>query len=186
MAGKLAGKKVLMVVAPDQFRDEELLEPKRILETAGATVKVASTKASAAKGMLGATVKPDLVLSAARPDEYDAVVVVGGMGSPKYLWGDASLHDVLRKTFAAGRVIGGICLSGAALARAGVLREKEATVYKTPDSLAELSEGGARFVDKPVIVSGNVITANGPQAATAFGNALVQAIALTTTATKAS
>jgi deglycase len=186
MANEIAGKKILMVIAPDQFRDEELAEPKRVLEAAGATVTIASPRTGTAKGMLGATVKPDLALSAVRPDAFDAVVVVGGSGSPKFLWGDPALHDVLKKTHAAGRVVGGICLSGAALARAGVLRDKEATVYKTADSLAELSEGGARFVDKPVVTSGNVVTANGPQAAKAFGDALVQAMSRARTSTKAS
>jgi protease I len=176
MADKLKGKKVLMVIAPEEFRDEELLEPKRVLEKEGASVTVASTRGGKATGMLGAAVTPDAVLASVQPSDYDAVVVVGGMGSPRFLWGDATLHRVLRETLDAGRVVGGICLSGAALARAGVLRGLDATVYETSDSLAELTNGGARFVGKPVVRSGNVVTANGPAAATQFGNVLVEAI----------
>ena len=58
---RLTGNKILMVIAPDQFRDEELLTPKEVLTQSGATVVVASTQTGEAKGMLGARVTPDIV-----------------------------------------------------------------------------------------------------------------------------
>ncbi len=177
MSAKLHGKKVLMVIAPDQFRDEELLEPKKILEGEGAAVAVARTRAGLAQGMLGARISPELVLERVQASDFDGVVVVGGMGSPQHLWGDAKLHDLLRKTLESGKVVGGICLSGAVLARAGILRGKDATVYSTPESLAELSLGGAKYVEKPVVRAGNVVTASGPAAAAEFGRSLVDAMA---------
>jgi protease I len=74
----LKGIHVLMVVAPQNFRDEELLHPKAVFEREGAVVDVASTTADVARGMLGAEVKPDLVLSAVDPHRYAAIVLVGG------------------------------------------------------------------------------------------------------------
>lgn len=176
---KLAGRRVLMVVAPDQFRDEELLEPKKILEQEGAEVIVASTKPGEARGMLGARVTPDRQLSEVKASEFDAVTVVGGMGSPQYLWDNSTLHDILREMKQAEKVVSAICLSGAALAKAGVLEGKAATVWPMPDSLKALEEGKAKYEESPVVQDGRVITANGPEAARQFGQAIVKELSRT-------
>jgi len=173
---KLTGKKVLMVIAPEDFRDEELATPKAILEKDGATVTVASTRAGACSGMLGARVTPDTTLAAESAETYDAVVVVGGGGSPAHLWGNAALAQILRDAKTANKVIAGICLSGAALARAGVLAGKNATVWRTDESIAEMREGRAKLSDAPVVVDGRVVTANGPDAANDFGRKIAQLI----------
>ncbi len=173
----LRGKKVLLVIAPEHFRDEELLEPRRILSERGATVAVASTRGGTAHGMLGAEVTPDLLVSDARATDYDAVVVVGGMGSPTHLWNDAALHTLLREAHAARRVVAGICLSGAVLAKAGVLRGLRATVYSTPESLRALSAGGATYMPQGVVVDGRVVTAEGPPVARAFAEKIAIALA---------
>ena len=171
---KLSGKNVLMVIAPENFRDEELAEPKAILEGDGAKVTVASTKVGACKGMLGATVTPDTTLASESASRYDAVIVIGGNGSPAHLWGNASLHQILRDAKQANKVIGGICLSGAALARAGVLAGKHATVWRTDASVAEMRKGDAKLEESPVVDDGKLVTANGPAAATDFGRKLAQ------------
>jgi protease I len=173
---KLTGKTVLMVIAPQDFRDEELANPKAILEKEGASVTVASTKTGTCKGMLGATVKSDTTIASesGNANHYDAVVVIGGNGSPEHLWGNTSLHQILRDAKQANKVIGGICLSGAALARAGVLAGKHATVWRTDASVAEMRKGDAKLEESPVVVDGKVVTANGPAAATDFGRKLVQ------------
>ena len=171
---KLTGKNVLMVIAPDGFRDEELANPKGILEKDGAKVTIASTKRGACSGMLGARVTADAAVSEAKASDYDAVVVVGGSGSPAHLWGSAPLHQILRDAKQANKVIGGICLSGAALARAGVLAGKNATVWRTDESIAEMREGKAKLSDAPVVVDGKIVTANGPEAANDFGRKLAQ------------
>lgn len=170
----LSGKKVLMVIAPKEFRDEELLEPRGILERAGAIVSVASTAPGECSGMLGATTRADLAIKDARAADYDAVVVVGGMGSPTHLWGNGALHGLLRDAQKGGKVIGGICLSGAALARAGVLEGKKATVWRTPESLAEMEKGKAKTLTEKVVVDGKVVTANGPEAAKEFGKEIAR------------
>lgn len=174
---KLSGKKVLMVIAPDQFRDEELLVPRRMLEAAGAEVLVASRSKMECQGMLGAKVKPDMLISEARINEFDAIVVVGGMGSPEYLWGDAMLHALLAKCHAANKPTTAICLSGAVLARAGVLRGHRATVYKTPETMKEFEKGGAHYSGEAVTVDGNLITGENPDAAQKFAEALVEKLA---------
>lgn len=179
---KLTGKRVVMVIAPDQFRDEELLVPRQIMEDAGAMVKVASRSKMDCNGMLGATVRPDMLISEVTMKDYDAIVVVGGMGSPDYLWGDTLLHALLAEANAAHKITAGICLSGAVLARAGVLKGHRATVYKTPESMKEFEKGGATYTGEPVTVDGNLVTGENPDAAKRFGETLVERIAVSTVA----
>jgi protease I len=108
---------------------------------------------------------------------YDAVVVVGGMGSPAHLWKDADLHGLIRQMKEADKVVSAICLSGAALAEAGVLEGKRATVWPMPESLDALARGGAQYEEKPVVKDGKLITANGPEAADEFGQAIAGELA---------
>ena len=75
----MAGKRVLMVIAPENFRDEEYLHTREELERAKASITVASTKTTTARGMLGATVTPDLKLEQVDVDDYDAVIFVGAV-----------------------------------------------------------------------------------------------------------
>lgn len=171
---RIDGKRVLFVIAPESFRDEELFEPKSVLEARGASVTVACKRLGTAMGMLGKSYKPEKLLSEVSGREFDAVAVVGGMGSPAHLWGDETLHKILQDAERANRVVAGICLSGAALARAGVLDGKQATVYKTKESLAEMKRGGASYVEKDVVVTGRTVTASGPHVARQFGEEIAK------------
>ncbi len=173
----LSGKTVLFMISQENFRDEELADPREELVAAGATVVVAARDKAPARGMLGAVENPALRIRDAKATDYDAVVAVGGRGTPEHLWNDESAHRLLREARAAGKVVGGICLSGATLAIAGVLKGVDATCYVTDASRKEMLKGGAIFVEKPVVVSGKVVTANGPGAARDFGRALVAAMA---------
>ncbi len=173
----LTGKRVLFVISQESFRDEELAHPREEVVAAGATALVAAREKAPARGMLGAVANPDLRIRDAKAADYDAVVAVGGRGTPEHLWNDEDCHRLLREARAAGKVVGGICLSGATLAIAGVLRGVEATCYVTDASRKEMQKGGAIFVERPVGVSGRIVTANGPGAARDFGKALVAAIA---------
>ena len=169
---RLQGIRVLMVIAPEEFRDEELLTPQEILTDNGARVDVASTRSGEASGMLGATVKPNLVLADAKAQDYQALIVVGGMGSPEHLWHEPKLHQLLQELHKSGKVVAGICLSGAVLANAGVLNGRKATVYATPESLQALKDGKAQYIEEPVVHDGKVITADGPEAAEEFGETI--------------
>ena len=174
---RLAGTRFLMVIAQSDFRDEELLEPKQVLEAEGAQVTVASTKAGEATGMLGAKVTPDTTLDAVKSADFRGISVVGGMGSPEFLWANETLHKLVQEFNRDQKVVAAICLSGAALAKAGVLQNRKATVWEMPESVAALEEGKATFVKEPVVQDGHVITANGPEAATEYGHKIVEQLA---------
>jgi len=165
-------RKVLFVVAPERFRDEELLEPKRILEHHGAAVTVASTRSGTAVGMLGAKVAVDCLVQGADAASYDALAIAGGAGAPAHLWDSEPLRRLAKAIHAAGKPVGAICLSPPVLARAGLLAGKRATTYPADRAVAELKRGGATYVQEAVVRDGTILTASGPEAAAAFGETL--------------
>jgi deglycase len=165
---------VLYIVAPERFRDEELLEPKRLLEAGGATVTVASTRPGTATGMLGARIAVACTVQQADAAAYDALVLAGGAGAPLHLWDSEPLRALVRSLQAAGRPIGAICLSPPVLARAGILAGKRATTFPADRAILELKHGGAVYVREPVVQDGTIVTASGPEAATAFGETLAR------------
>lgn len=176
MANRLEGIRVLSVISPQNFRDEEYLEPRKILESEGAIVKVASTSLDEAKGMLGLKVKPDLSLTDVDVTDFNAVIVAGGSGTPQYLWGNSLLHYILKEAIKQSKVVAAICLAPAILAEAGLLKGLTATVFPSSDAIAKLRNGGAKYVDQPVVVEEKIITGRDPSAASVFGKAVAQAI----------
>lgn len=167
---------VVMVIAPQNFRDEELLVPKQVLEEAGFGTVVASTRMGEARGMLGATVSVEAVLDDIDPTQYEGMVIVGGSGSREHLWENTRLHQLAREFHSMDKTVGAICLSPVVLARAGLLDGRRATVFADAEAISELEKGGASYVQKPVVVSRGVITAEGPKAAREFGAELVRSL----------
>jgi protease I len=169
----LSGKKVVMIIAPKDFRDEELLEPMVILLDKGAKVIVASSSLDTATGMSGAKIKPDILVKDIQPKDWDAIVLIGGQGAKTY-WDDKVVHNILKEAVKENKVIGAICIAPITLANAGILKGKKATVW---DGVADkIKSKGAIYTKSDVQQDGKIITANGPQAAGKFGEALVGAL----------
>ncbi|MFH1820862.1 MAG: DJ-1/PfpI family protein [Methanobacteriota archaeon] len=163
-----------MIIAPENFRDEELLHTKEELDKAGVETSIASTKTTEAKGMLGVKVTPDIKLVQVKVDDYDAVVFVGGSGSAAYFKDDCAL-SIAREASKRGKKVCAICIAPVVLANAGLLKGKRATVFPG-DYVKDIVNKGAAYTGKPVEVDGNVITANGPAAAREFGRAIAKAL----------
>ncbi len=166
-------KKVVMIIAQNQFRDEELLQPKEILEKAGVVVKVASSSTSEAEGMLGAKVKPDFLISEVNINDYDAIVFVGGSGASEY-WESPVAQKLAKDANSAGKIVAAICLAPLTLANAGILEGKKVTAWETQSQ--KLRDKGAFFTGRKVQKDGNLITASGPIAANEFGQAILEAL----------
>jgi protease I len=175
-SNKLQGVRVLMVIAPERFRDEELAEPKRILQQQGATVVVASTKQGPARGMLGMTVVPECTIDQSASRDYHAIVVVGGTGAQEFLWNNASLHNLLKQFNGEKKIVSSICLGGAVLARAGVIAGRQATVLATPESIQAMRDGNAIYKPEHIVQDSNAITADGPDVSANFAETLVSAL----------
>ncbi|MEM7822062.1 MAG: DJ-1/PfpI family protein [Candidatus Aenigmatarchaeota archaeon] len=171
----LEGKKVLMIVAPNNFRDEELLKPKEILEKAKAEVKIASKSVATARGMLGASVSVDLDLSEVEVKSYDAVIFVGGTGAQVY-FDDPTALKIAKEAYEQRKIVGAICIAPSILANAGILEGKRATAW--PSEVSNLEARGAKYTGELVTVDGNIITAKGPEAASQFGRAIAEALKL--------
>ena len=165
--------KVLVVIAPERYRDEELDEPLAVFRRSGISWDIASVTKGSCSGMLGGNAQATLSLREADPALYDGIVIIGGTGAPAHLWGNRDLAGLVTAFFTAKKPVAAICLSPVVLARAGILQGRNATVFRTPDSIAELTKGGAILANKPVVEDDTVITADGPAAASAFGKAVV-------------
>ena len=166
-------KKVLFIIAPVNFRDEEYLYPREILEQEGIKVSVASKSLDEARGMLGARVEPDLLLSEVKVEEYDAIVFVGGIGAKVY-WNDEEALRICQEAVSEGKILAAICIAPVTLAHAEVLEGVKATVW--PSEKDQLVEKGAVYTGREVEVDGKVITGNGPDAARDFGNKILEAL----------
>lgn len=168
--------RVLVVIAPEQFRDEELFEPVNLFRREGIEYEIASTRKVIAHGMLGGRAEATLALNEVKPERYDGIVVVGGIGSERHLWGSRELRELVTRFGKEGKVVAAICLSPVALGRAGVLKGKRATVFRTPATVQELKACGADLSADDVVADGRVITANGPPAARRFAEEIVKAL----------
>lgn len=177
MAGEEVGamKKVIMIIAQENFRDEELLQPKEVLEKNGIEVKIASTSLNPASGMLGVKVKPDILLKDVNLKEFAAVIFVGGIGSGQY-WDDPVAHRLAKEGINTDKIVAAICIAPVTLAKAGILKGKRATVWSS--EAGQLKAAGANYTGRAVEKDGNIITASGPTTAREFGEELVKALLL--------
>lgn len=164
---------VLMVIAPETFRDEEYEQPKGVLVAHGHAVTTASTRPGPCTGKLGLVAVADISIEDALPRPFDAVVFVGGAGSSVY-FDDATAHRLAQTALERGAVVGAICIAPSILARAGLLRGVRATAYPTQEQ--DLTDHGALWTGEAVTVDGRIVTANGPEAAIAFGEAIARAL----------
>ncbi len=160
-----------MIIAPENFRDEEYFEPKKVFQDEGFEVVTASRRSGEVKGMLGKKAVAGMRLADARPEDFDAVVLVGGSGASAY-FEDEYVHSLLRRFVEAGKVTGAICISPNTLANAGLLEGKNATVYGDDESIANLKEHGCNYTGLDITIDGNIITASGPKEAKEFGKEL--------------
>jgi len=177
--GKLEQKKIVMVIAFRDFRDVEYFQPKEILEKAGAEVITASNKKGTAIGADGGDTEVQLLVSEVNPEEFDAILFIGGPGALDALDNEDS-YKLLREASEKRKLIGAICISPVILAKAGILKGKKATVWSAPfdkSSQRTLEENGAIYEGKSVVIDGKIVTANGPQSAKEFGETVARILA---------
>ena len=157
---------VIMIIAPEKFRDEELFETKEILEERGHTITIASTKKGTCKGMLGRTADAEIILNDVHWHNFDAVIFVGGSGT-ELLYNNKEAIRIAQEMHTKGKLVAAICLAPVILANAGLLKGVNATVYET--AIKMIQNKGALYTGTGVTVDENIVTANGPQSAKAFG-----------------
>lgn len=169
-------KKIAMIIAFQDFRDEEYFIPKNIFLGEGVEVKTVSSKKGEATGTYGGVIDVDLTLEDLEVSDFDVILFVGGSGAAKYV-NDDKCHQIARQAISEGKVLGAICIAPTILARAGVLKNKKATVWSSTldkSAVKVLKEEGADYQSQAVVVDGKIITGVGPQAARKFGETIVR------------
>lgn len=165
--------KILMVTAPNNFRDEELFIPKEKFENAGHEVVIASNKVGVCKGTLSGEISSDMLLKDVNVDDFQAVVFVGGTGSDVF-FNDENALKIAREADKKGKVLSAICIAPMVLANAGVLTGKKATVWSGESE--NLKSKSVIYTGESVTVDGKIITGNGPASAELFGEKICEAI----------
>lgn len=167
-------KSVLMVIAHQDFRDDEYVASHDLFTKAGITVTVASTDTTPARGSLSMIVTPDITFEEVVPDDYDAIVVIGGTGC-ETLWDNEVLHEIVREFHRESKTVAAICLAPVVLGRAGILKDINVTVYPTAQD--EIDICGGVYTGANVEVCENIITSSGPRAAKDFAQTILNTLA---------
>jgi protease I len=176
---QLNGKKVA-ILATDGFEQDELLSPLEALRDAGADVQVVSpSEESKIKGWKhtdwGKKVKVDLPLNEANGEEFDALVLPGGVMNPDHLRRDPLVLEFVKSFFNSGKPVGAICHGPWTLIDAGVVRGRKMTSYETIQT--DLKNAGANWVDEEVVVDNGLVTSRKPDDLPAFNAKLIEEIA---------
>jgi protease I len=172
----LNNKKILFILPYEDYSDRELDIPRNLFGMFGAEIIIASSSLGTATGRDGGSVETDCLLSDIKPEDYDAVVFVGGVGSVA-LQNNEDAHRIARGTLSNGKVLGAICIAPVILAKAGVLSGLQATVWSDNGNsgpIEELVRAKAEYIGEEVVVDGRLVTANGPAAAENFARAIIK------------
>lgn len=175
MTDVLKGKKVA-ILAADMFERVELEEPRKALEDAGADVEVVSIHDGEIKGFdhfePANTVQVDHTVDEVSPDDYDALLVPGGVGNPDQLRGDENAVSFVRGFDAAGKPMAVICHGPWVLVESGVVRGRRVTSWPTLET--DIRNAGGEWTDEEVVVDGNIVTSRGPGTSLEFSLTLVE------------
>jgi protease I len=170
--------KRVMILATDGFEQSELTGPKERLEAAGFETVVVSPKEGEIKGWKhtrwGDPVEVDLALDQAGADDFDALVLPGGVMNADKLRTEDKAVQLVRDFLDADKTVAAICHGPWLLAEAGVIRGK--TVTSWPSIRTDLKNAGANVIDQEVATDGNLITSRKPDDIPAFSDALIEAL----------
>ncbi len=171
-------KSRILIIATDGFEQSELFDPRDALIGARADVKLAAPQRHPIQGMRhaekGATISPDLTLEEVDPDDYDALIIPGGVANPDALRLEEKAIEIVRAFHRAGKPVAAICHGPWLLAEADILRGR--TVTGWPSIHTDLANAGATVLDREVVIDGNLITSRKPDDIPAFIDAIKSAV----------
>ena len=175
MANELRNKRVAALV-DNGFEQSELLEPKKALEEAGAQVDIVSPQAERVKGWQhtnwGQEVAVDKRLDRAKADEYDALLLPGGVMNPDRLRINAAAVQFIKGFVEAGKPIAAICHGPWTLIEAGAVTGRKLTSW--PSLATDLRNAGAQWVDQEVVVDNGLVTSRKPDDIPAFTRKIIE------------
>jgi protease I len=175
----LNGKKVAILVANEGVEQIELTSPREALEDAGATVQLLAPEAGEVQAFnhldKADTFAVDSAVGEASADDFDALVLPGGVANPDQLRGDAAAIEFIQLLAAANKPIGVICHGPWTLINAGLVHGREMTSW--PSLELDITNAGGRWVDREVVIDNGVISSRNPDDLPAFNAAIVETFA---------
>jgi protease I len=186
MASNLKGKKIA-ILATDGFEQVELTEPRKALDAAGAETVLIAPKSGEIKGWKfkewGDSIKVDKKLEDADPNDYDALVLPGGVMNPDHLRMEPAAVNFVRQFVSSGKTVAAICHGPWMLLEAGAVSGK--TITSWPSIKTDLKNAGAKWVDQEVATDGQFITSRKPDDIPAFSRTIIEAVSQSSQRTRA-
>jgi protease I len=179
MAGqKLSGKRVA-ILATDGVEQVELTEPRKALDEAGAKTTLVSPKEGKIKGWQhdhwGDELPVDLPLERARADDFDALMLPGGVMNPDHLRSEPQAVDFVRDFFRSGKPIAAICHGPWMLVEAGAVQGR--TITSWPSLETDIRNAGGDWVDREVATDEGIVTSRKPDDIPAFNRKMIEEFA---------
>ena len=169
----------ILMLATDGFENDELFKPRQALIDAGAKVTLASIKTDPIQGEKAGekadTITPDITLDEVDTDDYDAIVLPGGVGNPDKMRMEERAIEIIQDFAEDEKIIAAICHAPWLLIEADVVDGRQMTSW--PSVRTDLENAGADVVDEAVVVDGNFITSRNPDDIPAFNQAIIAALA---------
>ena len=172
--------KHVLILATDGFEQSELFKPRQALIDAGVRVTLASIKTDPIQGVVNdsekaETITPDITLEQVDIDDYDALLLPGGVGNPDKMRLEETAVNIVEDLVDADKTVAAICHAPWLLVEADVVDGRRVTSW--PSVRTDLTNAGADVVDEEVVVDGNLITSRKPDDIPAFVDALLKALA---------
>jgi protease I len=168
----------VLIVATDGFEESELFGPREILMEKGARVSLASPSLSPIQATVhddpGKTIRPDLLVANAKAEDFDALLLPGGVRNPDALRTNGAVIALIQAFAKAGKPVAAICHGPWLLVEADVLRGRRATSW--PSIRTDLRNAGADVVDESAVTDGNIVTSREPGDVPDFTDALIALI----------
>jgi protease I len=178
VADKLQGKRVAFL-ATDMVEQVELTEPWKAVKEAGATPELVSLEEGEIQAFdhydKADTFKVDRTVEEASADDYDALVIPGGVGNPDTMRGDENAVQLVRDFFEQGKPVGVICHGPWMLVEAGVVRDRKVTSW--PSLQTDIRNAGGNWVDEEVVVDQGLVTSRKPDDIPAFNDKMIEEFA---------
>src|ERR1700736_2061227 len=175
MAKQLEGKKVAILVA-DGFEQVEMTKPRAALDAEGAETKIVSIKSGQIQGMhhadKGDKFNVDIALDDVHPEDFDALMIPGGLMNPDTLRSTPPAVEFARHFFEEGKPVAAICHAPWVLIDAGVVRGRTLTSW--PAIKTDVKNAGGNWVDKEVVVDNGLVTSRKPDDIPAFNKKMIE------------
>lgn len=170
----LKGKKVAILVA-DGFEEVELVEPRKALDQAGAQTSIVSPKKDRVRGwkstQWGDELPVDVPIDQARPEDFDALLLPGGVMNPDKLRMDPKAVAFVKSFFDSHKPVAAICHGPWSIIEAGAARGRR--IASWPSLKTDLRNAGAEWVDQQVVIDDNVVSSRKPDDIPAFNREMI-------------